>query len=998
MRCNRYIVFITVCYFFFLTVQPCAGQLGISIDVKKPRQFQDRVLGYEKTDQKKFSAPRHFFQNGFTHYNYFFNANNKLNEIIDRARLAQQDDYARLLPFYDYSLDATAQDREQLDSVIYKARTGIVLHDLRNDWADNLYLLWGAAYYLRQEFDSAALMFQFINYAFAPKEKDGYYRFIGSRMDGNQANSVASPESQSLAKRLFSEPPSRNDAFIWQIRTRLAQDRLADAAVLIETLRQDPRFPGRLRNDLEEVQALYYYKQERWDSAAAHLERALDNATNRRQRTRWEYLIAQLYDRSGKADLAATWYDRVIRHTNDPVMEIYARLNAIRVNKSGGQDYIVSNIAELMKMARRDRYADYRDIIYFMAAQMELERPDSTAAAQLLVKSTSYNNGNTAQRNKAFLQLGQIALASHRYLAAHNYYDSLQLNDPGLPDPEQVSRTRELLAQVAYHLRTIDRQDSLQRIADLPEAERKDLVRKLVRRLRRAQGLREEPLAAGQGLSSSFPQDKPADLFGNPAAKGEWYFYNESVRTRGATNFKQTWGNRPNVDNWRRASAINAAANNLAGNTGGGPAGQAPDQGLTFDALYERLPLTPAQRKTSQDSIRNALYALCVLYAGQLEDCPSLLSTADSLQSRFPDFARLDEVWFYVYRCQKGSGQLARAQQIRAQLSAKYPASEYTRLAVTGRDLSPGRNNQEATRVYEAIYEQFIEGNFAEALKQKKKADSLYGTMYWTPQLLYIEAVYHVKQRDDSLAIGVLTQITSRYPGTPLAERASTLISVLGRRAVIERELENYQIRGADSSDLARPVFRQAQQAPQQPRQEVARNPVAAPADSTTQVVRRPPIKQPAVITGEQPVLHPADSLAGKAPVSINAQFSYRPSEPHYVLVILNKVDKVFRNEAQNAFSRYNHQTYYNRNFEYSGFDLDADNKALVFGPFDSAGAAAEYVRQARPIAATQIIPWLKPEKYSLTIIGAGNLAILQANLKLADYLKFIEPFRQGKF
>jgi hypothetical protein len=29
--------------------------------------------------------------------------------------------------------------------VIYKSKTGIVLHDLRNDWVDDLYLLWGAA-------------------------------------------------------------------------------------------------------------------------------------------------------------------------------------------------------------------------------------------------------------------------------------------------------------------------------------------------------------------------------------------------------------------------------------------------------------------------------------------------------------------------------------------------------------------------------------------------------------------------------------------------------------------------------------------------------------------------------------------------------------------------------------------------------------------------------------------------------------------------------------
>lgn len=79
----------------------------------------------------------------------------------------------------------------QLDSLTYKSSTAIALHDLRNDWVDNMYLLWGASYYLQKKFDSAYLMFQFINYAFSPKEKDGTLKTIGSGRDGNSAYSVS---------------------------------------------------------------------------------------------------------------------------------------------------------------------------------------------------------------------------------------------------------------------------------------------------------------------------------------------------------------------------------------------------------------------------------------------------------------------------------------------------------------------------------------------------------------------------------------------------------------------------------------------------------------------------------------------------------------------------------------------------------------------------------------------------------------------------------------
>src|SRR4030095_5750350 len=148
---------------------PVFGQKGVTIEIKKPKEFENRVLRSEKSDQKKFGVPNRFIQNTVTHYNYYFNANNKLNEVLDRAKSSFVDDYSLLLPFYNYTLESTQQDSILLDSLTYKSSTGVALHDLRNDWADNLYLLWGAAYYLQKEFDSAFLMFQFINYAFAEK-------------------------------------------------------------------------------------------------------------------------------------------------------------------------------------------------------------------------------------------------------------------------------------------------------------------------------------------------------------------------------------------------------------------------------------------------------------------------------------------------------------------------------------------------------------------------------------------------------------------------------------------------------------------------------------------------------------------------------------------------------------------------------------------------------------------------------------------------------------
>ncbi|MFM8710447.1 MAG: tetratricopeptide repeat protein, partial [Sphingomonadales bacterium] len=336
------------------------GQTGFKINIPKPKEYEERVLRSEKTTEGKLRSVPRLVQNTVTHYNFTYNASRKLNEVIDRAKAAYKDDYSKLISFYNYSPKAIQADSVHLDSVIQKASSGIALHDLRNDWVDNLYLLWGAAYYFQQKFDSAYLLFQFINYSFAPREKDGYYKVIGSGRDGNQSNSIASEEKKNPVKQFFSTPPSRNDAFIWQIRNHLAQDEYAEASSLIDVLKKDPAFPERLQPALQEVMALQFYKLENWDSAAIHLSRALSEAATSQERSRWEYLIAQLYEKAGRTEEAYRYYQKVIPRTTDLVLEIYARLGAIRNNRQTLTANIDKNVNELLKMASQDKYEAYR--------------------------------------------------------------------------------------------------------------------------------------------------------------------------------------------------------------------------------------------------------------------------------------------------------------------------------------------------------------------------------------------------------------------------------------------------------------------------------------------------------------------------------------------------------------------------------------------------------------------------------------------------------------
>jgi tetratricopeptide (TPR) repeat protein len=971
--------------------RPVQAQLGFDLKVDKPKPYEDRVLKAEKSTDKPLGKPKRFFQNLTTHYNYFFNASNKLNEVIDGAKGSFHDDYTTLLPFYNYTLDVTAQNMTQLDSVIYKSQTGIVMHDLRNDWIDNLYLLWGAAWYFEKKFDSAALMFQFINYSFAEKEKDGYYRYIGSRLDGNNALSVSTKENRSFPKNLVT-PPSRNVAFIWQIRTLIEMNNLAQAGSLIATLRNDPMFPKRLDNDLEEVQAYWFYKQNIWDSAAYHLSGALGQAKNNQEKARWEYLSAQLFEKAHRTEDAEKMYNKAIAHTADPVMDIYARLNLVRLNKSGGENYIDKNIAELLKMAHRDKYADYRDIIYFMAAQMELERNNLAAAQELLLKGAKYNNGNLSSRNKSYLLIADLSYDQKKYRQASAFYDSVQLRDLEPMDADRIGSRKSALIKVVAYYNSIAREDSLQRIAAMPEEERTAYINRLVKQLRRQAGLDEVPVPGNAPLVNV---NAPPDLFPSQQPRGEWYFYNNTLKTQGAVQFKQVWGNRPNADNWRRFADVNQqlltkVPTNSRDASKAADVNVALDNSPSFAALVNNLPLTDVKVQASNDSVRRSLFGLATTFMNEMEDYASAIDAFEQIRKRFPNNPDNNEVLFDLYFAYKKTGNEAKAEEIKKLLMTQGPNSRFATIIATGKDPAVADNKiEESTKAYESIYDLFIEGRFDEAENAKRNADSIYKTNYWQPQLLYIEAVYNIRRHNDSLAKNVLQTLIAQNPDGPLGIKAKTMIDVLNRRSQIEDELTRLQIERPKEDTVA------VQQPP------VVKNPptsvVMIPPtrrDTTVisqpkkDVVNAPKPKLPTDTTMRKPVVKPP-------PASV---YKFEPDMKHQVMIILDKVDPMFVNEVKNAFSRYNSEKFYNQTFNLSISDLDADRKLLLIGDFNSALEAIEYLQRVKRLAPTEIIPWLKADKYSFTIMTPFNLNILQEKKDMKQYQQFLDQNLPGKF
>lgn len=951
---------------------------------KKPEKYETRKLGSEKTADKKFTTTRRLVQNNITHYNYYFNSNNKVNAIVEQAKLLNKDNFTKLLSYYPYSLENTATQKQDLDSVIYKCTAGILLHDLRNDWIDNMYLLIGKSYFYRKDFDSAAMTFQFINYNLFPrKKKEDDNRVVGTNDAASGNNiSIANAEKRNILQKITSLPPSRNDALIWLARTLIEQNEFGESAGLINTLQNDANLPKRLQNDLDDVQAYWYFKQAGYDSATVYLEKALTNADDKQDKSRREFLLAQLYELNGNFDKASEYYAKASKHTTDPLMDIYAQLNDAKMYRGNDNIKELNNsIANLIKMAKKDKFETYRDIIYLSAAQLTMQKPDTNTAIIYFDKSVKYNENNITFKNKAFLQLGDIAYNRRLYKLAASMYDSLQLSDTAFTENLAQIQTRKIaLTKIVDYITSTEREDSLQRIAALPPAERETFVKKMVKKIRKESGLKDDAVNTGGTTSALNKNNAPTDLFASNNSKGEWYFYNNALKARGFNDFKSRWGTRINVDNWRRKAALDLAANNTGGNnpaTGNtiSTATAAPTAEITFESLQEQLPLTQEKLDKSNGTISDNLLQLARIYQNELEDYEEAIKTYEEHLKRFPEKLVDGEIYLGLFYCYNKLGNTERAAYYKNLLNNKFANTKSWQLVNNPAALNPKTKNPEATKTYENVYNLFLEGKFDEALAEKKKADEKYGVNFWTPQLLYIEALYHVKQKNDSLAIQGLNTLIQNNPTSPLKDKAITMIDVLKRRKEIEEYLTKLQVTREADEVLIKP--------------------------EETPVVKKPiEVKAPVAIAKKsdvipQPIIK--DTVKKPEPPLSNGAFVIKPELPHHVIMVLEKVDGVYINEAKNAFTRYNRENFYGQTYSIVKDVIDNERSLLVISSFADGAAALDYYDKIKRSAPREV-SWLPANKYSFLIITNDNLLLLKTNKDFAGYKSLLNKQYPGKF
>jgi preprotein translocase subunit SecY len=141
------------------------------------------------------------------------------------------------------------------------------------------------------------------------------------------------------------------------------------------------------------------------------------------------------------------------------------------------------------------------------------------------------------------------------------------------------------------------------------------------------------------------------------------------------------------------------------------------------------------------------------------------------------------------------------------------------------------------------------------------------------------------------------------------------------------------------------------------------------------------------------------DTTQFRAPVAEKKEerFTFSPTDPYAIMMILKDVDVVYVNEAKRALTRYHAERYSTNGLNIQNNSV-GDIPYILISVFQNALDALSYFEKTAPIASREIFPWLQADKYKFIIVSPENLKKMIEDKNIEEYLRFLQRQLPGKF
>lgn len=936
-------------------------------------ELEERPLPSELLLNKKYTLTRRAYQNTVSQFNYLFNAEEELKEIIQKSRASYKEDYEKILSFYDYDLATIS--KYNIDSIIYRCNANIVLHDLRSNWVDDAYLLLAKSYLFHRNFDTAGSILQFINYSFDEKSTELELP-IGSNLRNSTGKfSIANKDDNSIWKN----GNVRNESMIWQARNYIESNQINEALSLLQLLKADADFPKKLHPFLNEQFAYVYYSMESYELAASHLVEALPNALDDNAKSRWYFLIAQLWQKANNINKAYYWYKKASQFSPNPIIGVYATINMIRIEAEKTNSNWQSLANELEKITKREKYKPYKDIIYFEMANLAIQNKAFDKANDWLITSIKNNFNNSKQKQSAFELMGEINYNNNKFAISKIAYDSLSNVLKTNPNFDQITLRKKWLTTIVNEINNIETEDTLQYIYKMPSSLQMTFADAWQKRsAKKTKYLKDIFSDNRKEISNLELQNQFVSGSANYINKsGNFYFENNNTITQGKQSFIQKWGERPNVDNWRRKtsnSIANLNSNNL--NSSIDTANtyiKVKDDKLDSNKL--NLLKTDNEYSISRSSWNKAALSTAQTFLLKLNDFEKAkplyrLIVEKNIDPIVTERALLDLASQYLH-----IGEKEISDNIIKTVMSKYPNGSYMQKKQEAE--AKLKSNVNTDNLYKDAYFLSQIGNWSELSNLTNSNNAVLIKSKWYIPVLFLKVKMYAQLKEDTKAINILDSVIRYSKNEILKERASNLINEIKNRKDTEQYLSNLQLEKILEDSIEKKNESSV---------------VGSKLDTTSSqqkiLINNVLMKDSLLaIKLEKNNTTPNEKLKIK---NQNSRFVYDSLETHYIALITNNTNGYIATLIKDSLLKKYRIEFISRKIGTTISQVQENAYIIWIGPFENAITSTNFLINFAPVLKKELNDYISGDKYELQIIGKSNIIKIKSLADFKEYKTFI--------
>lgn len=716
-----------------------------------------------------------------TRYNVYFNGHESYKEGLDNIFAANVDDYtAATISLYPISNHATATSAiSQMDRAIEKCEMAIKLRSIKvkpkkdpirmkdpkfqaflaqeeyNTQMDEVWLLLGKAQFHKADFLAAI----------------GSFSYILNHYKTNK--------------------PAVAAAYIWMARTYAELDWIYDAEDMLDKANKT-QVPIALTAEFSAAKADVLLKQKKYKEAIPFLKIAATQEKMKKQRSRFNYVLGQLYRMLGDNEKAMLYFAKVKRSNPPFEMDFNARVALADANRANPAEAI----QKLKRMLKNSKYKEHKDKIHHTIAsiyQGEKQLDKAVEHYKLAVKESVLNGSDKIQ---ALVALGDLYYSQSKYLDAQPFYAEASAMMPlEHADYLKVSKRSIMLDELNQKHQIVVLQDSLQNLASMSETEQKAKIDLLIQKMKAEEEALQKQIEADIAAQSAMLTREMDNTSAATAtnSQGNWYFYNNMLVANGKSDFQRRWGSRKLEDNWRRKNKTlvdNAEVvelpeyNTLEEEQKTAEVDVTQNGGslVETDVQYylKQLPTSEAQINSSNEQIATALYDMGVIYKENLEDVPMAIKTFEELERRFPNEKRMPDVYYYLYQMNLKNNDSTQAELYRNDLINKFPESTYAK-ALSQPDYA--QKMAEMYLVQDSIYQQtylaYTKSEYQHVFANYNDVQLKYPLTSLMPKFMFINALSEAKTGKKEVFKSNLDSLIKKYPQSDVSAMAKDILALM---------------------------------------------------------------------------------------------------------------------------------------------------------------------------------------------------------------------------